>query len=49
MAVREASKSPASIPVTPEEKRESIRKGTADLKAWRERNSDAPRGREVGK
>jgi hypothetical protein len=35
--------------ITEAEKRESIRKGTADLKAWRERNPDAPRGLPVRK
>ncbi len=33
--------------ITQEEKDESIRKGTRDLKAWRERNPDAPKVRPV--
>jgi hypothetical protein len=33
-----ALKTAASIPITEAEKRESIRKGTADLRAWRARN-----------
>ena len=30
--------------ITDAEKNEAIRKAEADLKAWRERNPDAPRG-----
>jgi hypothetical protein len=36
---------PDPVVITNKEKQESIRKGTADLKAWRERNPDAPKGR----
>lgn len=42
MAVRE-------IIITAEEKADAIRRMTAGLKAWRERNPDAPRGLPVRK
>lgn len=41
------NREPWGIYITDAEKNASIVKGTADLKAWRERNPDAPTGRPV--
>lgn len=40
---------PREIITTDAEKNASIQKGTADLKAWRERNPDAPCGMQTTK
>lgn len=40
---------PREIIITDAEKTEAVRRMTADLKAWRERNPGAPRGLPVRK